>query len=87
MRVTREELLRLTELVKGIHDVDEATARLGSPDSEIPAGLIMHGGPEISAYTTLHWNGHSDTASIVLTDYHPLGVRFSFMAKSKPKQD
>lgn len=86
-RITKEELVRLGALLNGINSVDEALTRLGPPDHEFPAGVTMTtrssvtNGPEVFSYRTLHWKGYSATADIVLNDYQPMGVSFSFLAK------
>lgn len=84
--VPSAEWNRLAELTSGVKTVEQALRKLGPADEGEPLGLTIYpaaGGepPRAEGYRTLTFSTVSKVANVVLNDFGPRGVSFSFHAK------
>jgi uncharacterized protein DUF6980 len=94
-KVTMAESARLDGLTGTIRSIEEAIATFGPAQRDEAQGLIVEKPatdsqpPATSVYRTLTFTQLSDTADVVLIDYGPAGVRFTFQGKylGRPSQE
>lgn len=90
--ITRSESERLQRLTSGLGSVEDTIARLGKPDGEDVSGTTIvtpatrREPPSVTTYRTLRFSKLSETAEVILIDYGPKGVGFSFQGKSLKKR-
>lgn len=90
--ITRTESERLQRLTSGLGSVEDTIARLGKPDGQDVSGTTIvtpatrREPPSVTTYRTLRFSKLSETADVIVIDYGPKGVSFSFQGKSLKKR-
>lgn len=85
--VTRAESERLRRLTSGLRSVEDSIAHLGKPDADDVSGTTIttpatrREPPSVTTYRTLRFSKLSETAEVILIDYGPKGIAFSFQGK------
>jgi hypothetical protein len=85
--ISTEEATRLRSLTAELTSVDAAIIALGSPDVDDPIGTSVstvgsgNEPPRVTSYRMLTFRGLSDCADVILIDYGPKGVAFTFQGK------
>jgi hypothetical protein len=82
-----EEKTRLGALTHGIKTIEEAIAKLGQPEEDNPAGVMVEKGgdtehpPTVEKFRQLIYSNLSKVAHVYVVDYRKEKVRISFQGK------
>jgi hypothetical protein len=82
--VTTAELMRLRDLTAGLETLEQATAKFGSPQADIPDGITIQTPgsaqepSQAASYRKVTWTGLSQVADVELVHYGVRGVKFIF---------
>ncbi len=85
--VPSSEWSRLASLTAGVKTVEEAVQKFGPPESGDSQGLTIYPSSHerepqrAESYRTVTFSNMSKVANVVLHDYGPKGIGFSFTAK------
>jgi len=85
--ISPAELDRLFAMTHGLNSIDQVIAAFGSPDVDLPHGLISRQiargeeSPRVTAHRTLKYERLSETADLDVEVHGPDDIRFGLSAK------